>query len=678
MNALDYFLKANLYGLLFAGSYWLLLRQHTFFDLNRAYLLVATVLSLALPLANLPTQTVKALPSLDWPRLDWPRLGGPVPTPGLTTLPVTAIAVPPVETPLIDSPTDWEQLGILMYGFVAFVLCVRLAIQIGRLLRLIRRSPKQPRENYVLVQPNDPGVPTFSFFRYIILNPADSHNELIIQHERVHIQQYHSADVVGMGFVRAIFWACPPLWFIDHLLRQVHEFLADKPIQQPTEYARFLFAYSLGIRPARSKPDALTNNFFNASLLKQRIVMLHQKATNRWAMGKYALVLPLMFGLLAMTTARESIRVIVNQEIDSTITVSGRVIDRNGKALSGANVVIANTGKGVPTDQNGFYTLSNVPASATLAFSHIGYRSDRLFLQAFGQRIKHNQLRINPRLLPNLQDELPAMGATAAYKAIKPNTAMPIRIPPSSETVNGQVFNAVEESAVFPTGVPGLMQYVAHHLRYPAKARTTGIQGDVYVIFTVLPTGIIGDVIINKRIRRIGGGCEEEAIRVVRQMPRWIPAQQNNKPVAVRYQIPIRFALEKTEDKRMGQVYPTFFKPTNSLIGDFPTMRDVNFPNQPRLTMTRIPTSSFKADTTPQPGMSIPGMSTTIQGAGPLGPLGGEPLYILDGTPIPADSMKTLNPHTIESLNVIKGSSATATWGEKAKNGAVIITSKKK
>ncbi|WP_198174818.1 TonB family protein [Spirosoma arboris] len=524
MNALDYLLKANLYGLLFAGCYWLLLRRHTFFSLNRAYLLASVILSLILPLAILPTKTVETLP-----------VTMPV---GVIALPVSTVVAAPVET-----GPDWEQLGIWTYALVTLVLLVRLGIRVGRLVWLIRQSPRQVHEDYVLVQPNDPKLPTFSFFQYVILNPADTRNELIIQHELVHVRQCHSADVLGMGLLQAFFWACPTLWLMDRLIRQVHEFLADKPASQPTEYARFLVAYSFGTQLGLSGPDTLTNSFFNPSLLKQRIMMLHQKATTRWALGKYALVIPLVFSLLAMTTAREEIAAVVSQVTDETITVSGKVTSAvDGKPLPGAHVVVVGTRQGAQTNAQGHFQLENVPKTAMLGVSFVGFTSMVIPVE--------NRTTIDVALALADPNELPTMGATAAYKGIKPNPTMPIRTPPSSETINGEVYTAVEEPAVFPTGIPGLMQYVAHTLRYPAKAKAAGVQGNVFVQFVVLPTGAVSSAVVKKGI---GSGCDEEALRIVRQMPKWIPGKQNGKAVATQYVLPIQFAQENKEDKRTGQ-----------------------------------------------------------------------------------------------------------------------------
>lgn len=680
MNALDYLLKANLYGLLFVGCYWLFLRRHTFFSLNRAYLLLSALLSLALPLVHLPTKTMETLPQA-------------VPV-GVLTLPTVTVEVSPTpvapitpteSTVPVPMPVNWEVIGRWVYALIAGFLLVRLAVQVWRLGRLIRQSPRRSVNDYVLVQPSDANTPTFSFFRFLVLNPADTDNGLVLRHELTHIRQGHSADVVGMAILRAIFWAVPMLWLIDRLLRQVHEFLADEQTLQPTHYANFLVEYAFGLQT-----NTLTNGFFNPSLLKLRIQMLHQRATDRWALSKYALVLPLVFGLLAMTTVREKIQAVVAQATDDTITVSGRVTNAvDGKPLVGASVVIANTGKGTPTDAQGHYTLQNVSRKATLSISFVGFALK--VIPVNGRKTIDARLELTPA------DELPAMGATAAYKAIKPNPAMPIRTPPSSETINGQVYTAVEEPAVFPTGIPGLMQYVAHTLHYPVEAQETGIQGNVFVQFVVLPTGTIGSATVKKGI---GGGCNEEALRIVRQMPRWIPGKQNGKPVATQFILPIQFILEKKEYKRTGR-YEPIFNPPGTSTGDFPTQVS----GLPKASYTRwkrisVPTSAFSPDSTPKLKVRnaiqnrdltlfpnpIPDSlkhipeSLWVIDNGAFGPLGTEPLYILDGVEIKKGEFgnRNFDPRTdIENITVLKGSSATA-YGVKGQYGVILITTKKK
>ncbi len=684
MNALlDYFLKANLYGLLFAGCYWLLLRRHTFFRLNRAYLLASTALSLVLPLASLPTQTVETLPTA-------------VPV-GIITLPMAQAAPAPVEMAPVAAQSDWEQIGLIAYGLIALFLVVRFSVRITRLLWLIRQSPRQAQQDYILVEPADPTIPTFSFFRYVILNPADTHNDLIIRHELVHVRQHHSADVVGLSLLQAVCWASPALWLIERLLRQVHEFLADKQVHQPTVYAKFLIDYSFGTQPHVGEPDLLTNSFFNPSLLKQRIVMLHQKATTRWALGKYALVFPLAFGLLAMTTAREKITAIVSQATDESITVSGRVTSTDGKPLPGANVVIKNTTQGTTTDSDGRYKLITVSKDASIVFSFVGFIIQEVKVN--GQTTLNVSMMLQTSGLNEVvvvgyepfAEPSPPLGATAT----KPN---------SQTSPTGEVFTIVEQQPEFSGGMQALGQYLSRNLRYPKEAQRNKTQGRVFVQFVISQTGDIRDLRV---LKGIGSGCDEEAVRVVSQMPKWNPGKQNGKAVAVQYKLPIQFMLEKREDKRTGQVDPDIFKPTGSPIGDFPTVRDVNYPNQPRLTLVKVPDTSFKADTTPQPdsgkkmteiidnskngrfalyndlNTGLPALTDSnsalrIRTYGrPLSQFGVEPLFIIDGVESTKDVVDKLDAKNIQTITVLKNGAA-ATYGPKAEHGAVIITTKKK
>lgn len=101
-----------------------------------------------------------------------------------------------------------------------------------------------------------------------------------------------------------------------------------------------------------------------------------------------------------------------------------------------------------------------------------------------------------------------------------------------------EVFQIVEKMPAFPGGEQELMEYIANNVVYPEKAREEGIRGRVFVGFVVEPDGSISNV---KMLRSIGGGCDEEAMRVVKSMPKWKPGIQDGKAVRVFYQIPIFF-----------------------------------------------------------------------------------------------------------------------------------------
>ena len=108
------------------------------------------------------------------------------------------------------------------------------------------------------------------------------------------------------------------------------------------------------------------------------------------------------------------------------------------------------------------------------------------------------------------------------------------------EVVEQEIFQIVEEMPAYPGGERALLEYVAKNIKYPQIARETGIQGRVFVGFVVEPDGSVSNV---KILRGIGGGCDEEALRVIKSLPKWKPGKQRGKAVRVSYQIPVVFKL---------------------------------------------------------------------------------------------------------------------------------------
>lgn len=114
--------------------------------------------------------------------------------------------------------------------------------------------------------------------------------------------------------------------------------------------------------------------------------------------------------------------------------------------------------------------------------------------------------------------------------------------PPQEETIDEQeIFTVVESMPEFPGGQQAMMEYIARNIRYPAMARESGIQGRVFVNFVVERDGSVTNVRV---LRGIGGGCDEEAIRVVKAMPKWTPGRQRGQAVRVSFNLPVRFTLQ--------------------------------------------------------------------------------------------------------------------------------------
>jgi periplasmic protein TonB len=127
-----------------------------------------------------------------------------------------------------------------------------------------------------------------------------------------------------------------------------------------------------------------------------------------------------------------------------------------------------------------------------------------------------------------------------------PNAPVPhyqqIEIPTREEVApDNHIFVAVEEMPQFPGGDQALLRYLHENTRYPNLAREMNLQGTVFVSFVVEPDGSISNVTIQ---RGLGGGCDEEALRVFRNMPSWKPGIQAGKPVRVAYSARLVFRLK--------------------------------------------------------------------------------------------------------------------------------------
>ena len=111
----------------------------------------------------------------------------------------------------------------------------------------------------------------------------------------------------------------------------------------------------------------------------------------------------------------------------------------------------------------------------------------------------------------------------------------------NKKAANDKVYEKVEVMPEFPGGEQAMMEFVAKNVIYPKEAIEKEIDGRVLVSFIVEKDGSINEV---KVMKGIGGGCDEEAVRVISAMPKWMPGKQEGKPVRVSYMMPITFRLQ--------------------------------------------------------------------------------------------------------------------------------------
>jgi protein TonB len=125
--------------------------------------------------------------------------------------------------------------------------------------------------------------------------------------------------------------------------------------------------------------------------------------------------------------------------------------------------------------------------------------------------------------------------------AIDPLENVNLEEEPEDSEPENKIFIIVEKEPEFPGGLDALYQYLGSKIKYPAMAKDSGIMGIVNLTFVVEKDGTITGV---KLLRDIGGGCGEEALRVIKEMPNWSPGKQRKKPVRVQFTLPVYFKLK--------------------------------------------------------------------------------------------------------------------------------------
>lgn len=143
---------------------------------------------------------------------------------------------------------------------------------------------------------------------------------------------------------------------------------------------------------------------------------------------------------------------------------------------------------------------------------------------------------------PPTQDELKDVQiSTKTVEGEKSAVEEIVETGPAVEEVREEVFLVVEEMPEFPGGgQPAMMKYIAQNIVYPPKATQMGTTGRVIVSFVINKDGEVTNPEI---LKGIGDGCDEEALRVIKSLPKWKPGKQNGRAAAVKFTIPINFKL---------------------------------------------------------------------------------------------------------------------------------------
>jgi len=204
----------------------------------------------------------------------------------------------------IVSKIDWPALAIRLYLMVTLVLLIRIAIQLIVLTYQYIKSVKIKFGDCLLLY-NHRFMNTFSFFKWIFVHQGISTNEeieQIITHEKIHVSQYHSFDLIVIELLAAVMWFNPLIWMMKNSMQLVHEYLADEGTLG-TGIDRFRYQALLINQTTEERLICLSSSFNSVcrpgrhSLIKKRMIMMTKNKINRKTKLKLLTLIPISASL---------------------------------------------------------------------------------------------------------------------------------------------------------------------------------------------------------------------------------------------------------------------------------------------------------------------------------------------------------------------------------------------
>ena len=424
--------------------------------------------------------------------------------------------------------------------------------------------------------------------------------------------------------------------------------------------------------------------------------MMIKKKSNPWARMKYLYVLPLAAVAVAAFARPEvsnkldeisSVKVndltsIVKAEevksmensSDEKFKVSGTVLAADTKIpVIGASVIIRGTTNGTLTDLDGKFTLTGLKKDDVIQVSFVGFQTRSVIVKdespltiLLNDAVQNLDEMVVVAMAPNedgtttikaqMKDKngeksyLEGKMASTKKDGMTVNQVDWQKKASNSEPQEKVIFQVVEEMPQFPGGMGEAMKFLAKNMKYPVAAQQAKIEGRVIVQFVVEKDGSVSDV---KVMRGVNSELDAEAIRVVSMMPKWIPGKQRGKAVAVKYTMPIMFRLQTPASEKEKNSSPIVME-----VEEGASKKSVDG------VMDLVRPNSQEEDA---PVIRINGTEDKL------------PLVVVDGEVKGNGTahLSKVSVDQIESISVLKGATAEAEYGDKAKDGAIIITTKK-
>lgn len=441
-----YLLIVNVSLIISFALYRLIFRKLTFFQWNRVYLIGMILFSLLAPIGIF----------IELPKT--PVIAYSIPVVDLSGYMDIAISSPK------EQPIYLVDILTYVYWVGVGVACVLLLFRVIQLLRALRH------EHHYL---------SFSFFNKIVIGGSIRDRGSIESHERVHVDQGHSYDLLLMELLKIFNWFNPILYFFQKELKFQHECIADEICStDKVAYAEMLVAHALQVDHL-----ALAHEFSNHSFLKKRIMMLFKNKSTGRHKFLYVAVLPMLLVVVASTLVFNTSRA---KDLVIDVESSINQVEIPGTTAS----TVANEEQIMPSQAP---ELQKVSPTGYVQF--------------------------------NLEDRMMTEGLR---KLIQQDTTNPRK---------DIVFTEVE---VVPEPVGGMRQFmlwVSNNYDYPKAALENSVNGIIEISFIVEQNGSLSSFEIRKDL---GYGTGEAALKLLKSAEKWNPGIQNGRKVRVAYTLPIR------------------------------------------------------------------------------------------------------------------------------------------
>jgi bla regulator protein blaR1 len=561
---------------LFYLLYALSLGKETFFNTNRWYLLTTLFAGLFIPLIEFQFATeLQTNPILN-------------PVYYLETITVTAQTLETNLQEIVITPVNesWSIQLILMsiYWLGVLFFASRFIFGMFQIIRLAYQGKITRKHNYFLVETNTVHLP-FSFMDYLfwskeVVFEKEDH-EKIYQHELSHIKGYHSIDVLITEILCIFLWCSPFIFLYKNSLKNIHEYLADNAVLKDTPTKKY---GQLLLRQSQSGLQIAQANNFIHSQLKKRILMMTRTKSQRHALLKYTAILPIAFLLVFSISAKNSFIDSSNNLTEQSVVLDTIPPDGSSEVFQVVEEMPRFPGCEDQPEEvrkncsmkrmlGHIYTNIKYPLAAkeagtqgTVVVSFIvekdGSISNPEIARSIGSGCDEEVLRVvstMPNFIPGKQRGKNVRVKFNLPVKFKLDDDTPKKVTPTNEksradvpvSPSDEIFKVAEEMPLFPgtsdneASKKELFTFIFKNLQYPEEAKAAALEGMVVVSFVVTKEGVIKNPEI---LKSIGGGTDEEVLRVVKLMntlpDSWTPGKQKGAYVNVQLSLPVKFKMD--------------------------------------------------------------------------------------------------------------------------------------